>query len=342
MVKSGTIALADIERIQIYVNSKKYKETQLATILKAAGGDLIFNGTIFSWNTYKPVCPTKADGIVLCSQPWKAYGVSWNTPADFSEAVVADSKSNYICCVPLIIKGQKKDKPNYQPDMGGSRPRTAIGVKQGRFAYYVTSGGITPEKLRDTLFSAGWSHATMLDGGGSTCFRDASGGFCCDGSRVVQHYIIIHKKKAVVQDTEPKGAKPMITINAYSLAKDGDKKLSANFAVREFKCSDGTDPIFIAPDLVTLLQKIRTHYGKAVNIASAYRTVSKNRIVGGVEYSQHLYGTAADITIKGVTPKALATYIETLIPKTGGIGVYDNDRQGHFVHVDVREVRARW
>ena len=128
-----------------------------------------------------------------------------------------------------------------------------------------------------------------------------------------------------------------VTINAYSKAKDGNKKLSANFKVKEFACSDGTDPIFIAPELVEILQKIRTHFGKAVTINSGYRTVSKNKACGGATYSQHLYGTAADITVKGVAPKTVAAYAETLMPKKGGIGIY-----GTFTHIDVREVRARW
>ena len=48
-----------------------------------------------------------------------------------------------------------------------------------------------------------------------------------------------------------------MAIKAYSLAKDGNKKLSANFAVKEFRCKDGTDPIFIDDVLVKLLQNIR-------------------------------------------------------------------------------------
>lgn len=129
----------------------------------------------------------------------------------------------------------------------------------------------------------------------------------------------------------------MITINAYSKAKDGNKKLSANFKVKEFACSDGSDPIFIAPELVEILQKIRTHFKKPVVINSAYRTVTKNKACGGATYSQHLYGTAADISIKGVSPREVAAYAETLLPKKGGIGLYST-----FTHVDVREVKARW
>ena len=129
----------------------------------------------------------------------------------------------------------------------------------------------------------------------------------------------------------------MVTINAYSKAKDGNKKLSANFKVREFACSDGSDPIFIAPELVEILQKIRNHFGKPVTINSGFRTATKNKAVGGATYSQHCYGTAADITVKGVSPKMVAIYAETLLPKKGGIGIY-----GTFTHIDVRDIKSRW
>lgn len=128
-----------------------------------------------------------------------------------------------------------------------------------------------------------------------------------------------------------------IKVRAYSKAKDGTKQLTKNFKVREFACSDGTDVIFISDDLVVVLQKIRDHFGKPVNINSAYRTPAKNKQVDGATYSQHLYGTAADITISGVSPKAVAEYAETLLPKTGGIGIYKT-----FTHIDVRAVKSRW
>jgi uncharacterized protein YcbK (DUF882 family) len=126
-------------------------------------------------------------------------------------------------------------------------------------------------------------------------------------------------------------------LKAYSKKKDGNKKLSANFRVKEFACTDGSDPIFIDTDLVNILQKVRNHFGKAVTITSAYRTPGKNKAVGGTTYSQHLYGRAADIKVNGVTPKKVAAYVEKLMPKSGGIGIYKT-----FVHVDVRTAKSRW
>ena len=127
-----------------------------------------------------------------------------------------------------------------------------------------------------------------------------------------------------------------MAIKAYSLKKDGNIRLSSNFKVKEFACQDGSDPIFIDSELVSVLQKIRTHFGKAVTITSAYRTPNHNKNVGGTTYSQHLYGKAADIKISGVTPKKVADYAETLLEK-GGIGIYNT-----FTHIDVRSVKSRW
>ncbi len=126
-------------------------------------------------------------------------------------------------------------------------------------------------------------------------------------------------------------------LKAYSKKKDGNKKLSANFRVKEFACTDGSDPVFIDTELVKILQKIRNHFGKAVTITSAYRTPGKNKAVGGTAYSQHLYGRAADIKVKGVAPKQVAAYAEKLLPGTGSIGIYKS-----FCHIDIRVAKARW
>jgi uncharacterized protein YcbK (DUF882 family) len=123
----------------------------------------------------------------------------------------------------------------------------------------------------------------------------------------------------------------------YSRYSDGEKKVSTNFRVREFACQDGSDPVFISDKLVQILQAIRNHFGQPVTINSGYRTVSHNKKVGGAAYSQHIYGTAADIVVAGVKPDDVADYLETIMSTTGGIGRYKD-----FVHVDVRTARGRW
>ena len=129
----------------------------------------------------------------------------------------------------------------------------------------------------------------------------------------------------------------MATIKVYSKAKNGNVRLSENFRVKEFACKDGSDPVFVAAELVEVLQKIRNHFGNAVKITSAYRTPTHNKKVGGEAYSQHLYGMAADIKVSGVSPKKVAEYAEKLLPRSGGIGIY-----GTFTHIDVRANKSRW
>ncbi|MBQ7900346.1 MAG: DUF882 domain-containing protein [Clostridia bacterium] len=126
-------------------------------------------------------------------------------------------------------------------------------------------------------------------------------------------------------------------VKTYSVKKDGNTKLSANFMVKEFACKDGSDKILIDTDLVTILQKIRDHFGKPITINSAYRNAAHNAKVGGVSNSPHIKGIAADICISGVAPADVAKYAEYIMPNKGGIGLYLN-----FVHVDVRTSRSRW
>lgn len=127
-----------------------------------------------------------------------------------------------------------------------------------------------------------------------------------------------------------------VSVKGYSLAKDGTKQLSTNFKVREFKCKDGSDVIFVADELVKVLQQIRDHFGKAITINSAYRTPAYNKKVGGATYSQHLYGTAADIVVSGISPLEVFKYADSIL-KAGGVGKYST-----FTHVDVRETKSRF
>ena len=129
----------------------------------------------------------------------------------------------------------------------------------------------------------------------------------------------------------------MVEINAYSKAASGGRQLSAHFRVREFACRDGSDAVLVAPRLVMVLESIRTHFGVPVTISSGYRTPQYNAKVNGVAHSQHCYGMAADISVKGQTPAAVAAFARQLMPDWGGVGVYKS-----FTHIDVREAKAGW
>lgn len=124
----------------------------------------------------------------------------------------------------------------------------------------------------------------------------------------------------------------MANIKTYSLKDDGNKRLSTNFVVKEFRCLDGSDEVKIDLDLVNLLQAIRDEMGAAITINSAYRTASHNASVGGSSQSFHLYGRAADIVVAGKTPKEVAACAESL----GALGIL---RYETFVHVDTRTTK---
>lgn len=129
----------------------------------------------------------------------------------------------------------------------------------------------------------------------------------------------------------------MYPVMVCSKAEEGTQRIENNFRKREFACKDGSDVILISLELAGILQKIRDHFRAPVTITSAYRTESYNKKAGGVKNSHHLYGTAADIQVKGISPAQVAAYAETLLPGKGGIGIYSN-----FVHIDVRLTKARW
>lgn len=336
--RAGTVPLSDLQWIRIYFNTKRLRSTtaNLKKMLAESGGDAICNGAIFLRSSLlPPACHLKADGKVYKKPNYTAWAISWNTPEDFGVKRVPNSTANYMECVHLIINGKKINHIHCGPDMKYAAARTVVGTKNGRFAYYISRDKLTPEQLRDLLYASGWDNAIMMDGGGSSCFMDSEGkGFTGDG-RIIPFFLVWKYKSGDV--FEPEGAKPMVEINAHSKAKDGSKKLSGNFKVSEFACKDGSDAVLVAPRLVMVLQTIRDHFGAAVTINSGYRTPQYNTKVGGVAQSQHCYGTAADITVKGQTPEAVAAYARTIMPDWGGVGIYKS-----FTHIDVRETKADW
>lgn len=124
-----------------------------------------------------------------------------------------------------------------------------------------------------------------------------------------------------------------VGIAEYSLKLDGEKQISKNFKVKEFRCKDGSDRILIDVDFVTdKLQIIRNHFDAPVTINSAYRTESYNKKVGGAKASYHMKGRAFDIVVKGHTPLEVAQYAQQL----GINGIIQYNR---FVHVDSRTKR---
>tara|TARA_R110000772_G_scaffold129472_2_gene237589 strand:- start:1266 stop:1616 length:351 start_codon:yes stop_codon:yes gene_type:complete len=113
--------------------------------------------------------------------------------------------------------------------------------------------------------------------------------------------------------------------------------LSKNFSRSEFECRCGCGFDDVSLELVELLQEIRDEIKEPISINSACRCKDWNEQVGGAKRSQHLLGTAADIVVRACTPDYVYQYLDNKYPDTFGLGRYKS-----FVHVDVRERRARW
>ena len=130
----------------------------------------------------------------------------------------------------------------------------------------------------------------------------------------------------------------MQTVNLYSLKAEGSNPITPHFKPYEFACSDGSDPIFVSPRLVEVLEAIRTHFGAAVTVTSGYRTVSYNKTVSGSSStSQHCNGLAADLHVDGHTHQEVYNYACQLLGDHGGVGLYS-----WGVHIDVRATKSRF
>lgn len=116
---------------------------------------------------------------------------------------------------------------------------------------------------------------------------------------------------------------------------DKQKQLQTHFMGKEMACKDGTAEYMYAPELMRVLESIREHFGKPVIINSGYRTPEWNTKVGGAKNSYHVKGMAADIVVKGVSPKQVAEYA-SVIMQNGGVIRYTN-----FTHIDVRSQKYR-
>ena len=122
-------------------------------------------------------------------------------------------------------------------------------------------------------------------------------------------------------------------------------QLSKNFNSYEIRCGLGRpcscQTTLIDEKLVEILQMIRDHWpGHAVHITSGYRCPAYNRSIGGAAGSYHSKGMAADITVDGVAPREVAKYAESI--GVLGIGLYETQADGFFVHIDTRNYKSFW
>jgi len=108
--------------------------------------------------------------------------------------------------------------------------------------------------------------------------------------------------------------------------------VSKNFSLGEFACPH-CSAIVVDPELVRKLQACRDELGMPIRITSAYRCAEHNKRVGGKQNSQHLKGSAADIT-------SLDNDQLFEIAQKHFLAVGDGRKKG-FIHVDTRADRRR-
>ena len=140
-----------------------------------------------------------------------------------------------------------------------------------------------------------------------------------------------------------KFSKGVGNIMATNIYKKGQAvKLSTHFNSSEFDChgSGCCSQTIINPQLVKYLQQIRDHFNAPITITSAYRCPTHNSRIGGATGSRHTKGDAADIVVKGRTPREVAKYAESIGIK--GIGLYETSADGYFVHIDTRSTKSFW
>ncbi len=125
--------------------------------------------------------------------------------------------------------------------------------------------------------------------------------------------------------------------------------LSEHFSTSEM-CCPHCQRCSVSGRLIVALEQLRSLAGLPVVVHDACRCPVHNREVGGAENSEHLFYPAsdgkpakeciaADVSIPGLRLQQQYELAER-VPDfhNGGIGVYDSN----FVHVDVRDGRARW
>ena len=120
--------------------------------------------------------------------------------------------------------------------------------------------------------------------------------------------------------------------------------LTRNLSRWEFSCKCGCGFDTVDVELVPVLQDIVDHFSRVLDrdcviiIDSGCRCVEHNETVqkednpNYVPYSsksQHMFGRAADIVIKGVHSHIVYTYVDSKYPNKYGIGRYKR-----FTHID--------
>jgi hypothetical protein len=201
------IPLSDIDRIEIFVNSKKLT---LSQIISDKQPDLVIQGCFYLGN-WTAACHLKADGKIISNDSsYSSYGFAWDTGADIGSYLLPGGagaeKKNYITCCSLIEGGVPKSKLYYNSDVGGKRGRGGMGIagnEIGFIAFPDGSESMTPEALRDYAAARGFNEFVMMDGGGKVNFYDKASNTKIQGRDKSQNLILVYLKSSKCPYAEP-------------------------------------------------------------------------------------------------------------------------------------------
>ena len=114
-----------------------------------------------------------------------------------------------------------------------------------------------------------------------------------------------------------------------------EPQASGHFLLSEYACDCAGDcdgwPAQMSPALLERIEALRCTLDRTVIITSGVRCPARNADVGGIPYSWHLSGHAADLYCPGVSVAALARTAES-----PGLGVLPYYGSG-YVHVELWE-----
>ncbi|WP_417090238.1 D-Ala-D-Ala carboxypeptidase family metallohydrolase [Eubacterium maltosivorans] len=108
---------------------------------------------------------------------------------------------------------------------------------------------------------------------------------------------------------------------------------SAHFALWEYVCDcagycDGY-PHSLEPELLEKVEALRTGLGRPVIITSGVRCEARNQEVGGVSWSFHKRGAAADLYCPGVGVGEVAAAAQA-----AGLNILPHYSEG-YIHVEI-------
>jgi len=115
------------------------------------------------------------------------------------------------------------------------------------------------------------------------------------------------------------------------------KSISPYFNRHDFSCPCGCGFADVSKELVELLDAVQQHFEQSVVIQKGCCCTQYSKECGDIYASQHLLGTAADITVNNIPANRVSDYLETQYRQQYGIG-----RSENYTHIDIRASAARW